>query len=98
MSEKLLQLLYNDTNGCPSSCPLSTILICFLNLSEGSVKPTHPSNTINLLCYSRKLDICTIVFLETVLKGLILGTSVDPLYSLATNQKQKLSFLPLQEI
>lgn len=41
---------------------------------------------------------CTIVFLDTVLKAFILGTSVDPLYSLVTNQEQKLSFLPLQEI
>lgn len=99
MSKKLLQLLCNDTNDCPSSYPLSTILICFFNFSGGSVKPMHPSNTISLLCYSGKLGICTIVFLETVLKALILSTSVDPPYShksgstLVTNQKKKLSFL-----
>lgn len=58
----------------------------------------HPSNTTGLLCYSGKLGIGTVVFLDILLKAFIVGTSVDPLYSLATNQEQKLSFLPLQEI
>lgn len=98
MSKKIAAAVLQRHQWLSQLLPTVNNSLCFFKLSEGSVKPMHPSNTINLLCYSGKLGIWTIVFLETVLKALILGSSVDPLYSLVTNQEQKLSFLTLQEI
>lgn len=71
-------------------------------LYEGSVKHTHPSSIVFWSsCCQWKAEHMRHCFLWYRIEGfsyLASGMDHSPLYNLITNQKQKFTFLPLQEI